>query len=215
MSSIVSIFNRALNKLGDDRILLPTDDVKSARTLNGMYPEVRDAELRSANWKFAIKRTSLPALAATPAWGYAYQYPLPADYLKMVQVNDFYCRTGDKTKPPFSIEAGVILTDMPAPLKIRYVSRIENAGLFDPLFVEALACKLAMEACETLTQSETKYARVAQAYKETFMRAVMQDAVEKAPDELPWGSWLASREDGSGYASGDMYQAYPSGVSST
>lgn len=213
MSNNVSIANRALAKLGDDRILLLTDDVKSARTLNGMFAEVRDAELRGANWKFSIKRTQLPALTAAPAWGYAYQFPLPADYLAMVQINEFYVR-GNKQKPPYSIEAGLILTDLPAPLKIRYVSKVENAGLFDPLFVEAFACKLAMEACETLTQSETKYARVEKAYKDAIIRALMRDAIEKAPDELPWGSWLDSRGSGEVYGTGEAWSAYPSGVGS-
>lgn len=212
MSNNVSIANRALAKLGDDRILLLTDNVKSARTLNGMFNEVRDAELRAANWKFSLKRVQLPALTAKPM-GYAYQFPLPADYLAIVQVNDFYAG-GNKFKPPYSIEGGLILTDYPAPLNIRYVSRVENAGLFDPLFVEAFACKLAMEACETLTQSETKYARCEKAYKEALIRALMRDAIEKAPDELPWGSWLASRGSGDVYGTGEPWSAYPSGVGS-
>lgn len=214
MSSNVSIANRALAKLGDDRILLLTDDVKAARTLNGMFNEVRDAELRRANWKFAIKRAQLPALTTAPAFGYAYQFPLPADYLAMVQVNDYYVR-GNKQKPPYSIEAGVILTDYAAPLKVRYISRVENAGLFDPLFVEAFACKLALESCETLTQSETKYARCKEAYKEALISALMRDAIEKAPDELPWGTWLESRGSGDVYGSGDAWSVYPSGVSSS
>jgi hypothetical protein len=214
MSSKVSIFNRALNKLGDDRVLLATDDDTKARTLNGMFDEVRDAELRRANWKFAIKRVQLPALTAAPDFGYRYQYPLPADYLAMVQVNDYYPR-GNKQQPPYSIEAGRILTDYPAPLKIRYVSRVENVGLWDPLFVELLASRLAMEACETLTQSETKFNRCAQVYKDALIEAVSRDAIEKAPDELPWGTWLESRGDGGGYGSGDPYAVYPSGVSSS
>lgn len=213
MSSKVSIANRALAKLGDDRILLMTDDVKSARTLNAMFDEVRDAELRRARWKFAIKRDSLPALTATPAWGFAYQYPLPADYLAMVQVNDFYASNGSKRKPPYSIEGGKILTDYPAPLKVRYVSRVDNTASFDPLFVEVLACKLAMESCETLTQSETKYGRCAEAYKFALSEAIRQDAIETAPDELPWGSWLDARGDDATNASGDPYASYPSGFS--
>lgn len=213
MASKVSIANRALAKLGEERILLLTDDVKAARTLNGMFDDVRDAELRRARWKFAIKRDGLPALVAAPAWGYQRQFPLPADYLAMVQVNDFYIPNGGKFKAPYSIEAGHILTDYDAPLKLRYISRVENSGLFDPLFVEVLACKLAMESCETLTQSETKYARCAEAYKFALQEAVRQDAIETPPDELPWGSWLASRNDGSGYGTVESWASYPSGFS--
>jgi hypothetical protein len=210
MSSKVSIANRALAKLGDDRILLLTDDTKAARTLNTMFDEVRDAELRRYRWKFAMKRDSLLVLVAPPAWGYLYQYPLPSDYLSMVQVNDYYARTG-KQSPPYSIESGSILTNYIAPLKVRYISRLENTGLFDPLFVEVFACKLAMESCETITQSETKYTRCAEAYKYALGEAIRQDAIEKAPDELPNGSWLDSRGTDSGYASGDPWSSYASG----
>jgi hypothetical protein len=208
MSSKVSIANRAAAKLGDDRILLLTDDTKTARTINGMFDEVRDAELRRYHWKFAITRDALPALAAAPAWGFAYQYPLPADYLGMVQVNDYILR-GNKQKPPFSIESGRILTDYSAPLKIRYIQRIENTALYDPLFVELFACKLAMESCETLTQSEAKYNRCAEAYKFALSEAIRQDAIEKAPDELPWGTWLESRGGICNPGSGDPWQSYP------
>jgi hypothetical protein len=213
MSSKVSIANRALAKLGDDRILLLTDDVKSARTLNQMFDEVRDAELRRHRWKFAIKRASLPALSEAPAWGYERQFPLPSDYLAMVQIGETYIRPGMGGTASSSIEGGVILTSAVAPLKVRYVARIENTGLFDPLFVEMLACRLAMEACETLTQSETKFSRCAQQYKDALIEATRADSIEKLPDELPAGSWLDSRESGViGFDTYD-YVAYPSGVS--
>jgi hypothetical protein len=57
-----------------------------------------------------------------------------------------------------------------------------------------LACKLALEACETLTQSGSKYEAAANGYKFALAEAARQDAIENPPDELPWGSWLDSRE---------------------
>lgn len=214
MADNVSIANRALSKLGAGRILLLTDDNQAARTINQMFNDVRDAELRRHRWKFALTRDSLPALATVPAFGFSYQYPLPADYLAMVQVNDYFIRAGSPNSGLYSIEAGNILTDLVAPLKIRYVKRVTNPGLFDPLFVEALACKLAMEACETLTQSETKFARMADQYKFAMTEAVRVDAIEKVPDELPQGSWLDSRgySGTGGQTVADMTQ-YASGFS--
>lgn len=193
MPSDVSIANRALTKLGADRILLLTDETQAARTINSMFTDVRDAEIRRYTWKFSIKRTSLSALVAAPAWGYEFQYPLPSDYLGLVQVNEWYVRPRDR-KAPWSVEGGNILTDFEAPLKLRYKARIENAALFDPLFVEVFACKLAMEACETLTQSGSKYDAAAQGYKFALSEAARQDALENPPEEFPWGSFLDARE---------------------
>ena len=201
MAGKVEIANRALTKLGAERILLITDPSKEARVMNSMFDTVFDAELRRARWKFAIKRTTLPALVATPEWGYAYAYQLPSDLLALVQVNEFYLR-GLKQKTLWTIESGQILTDLAAPLKVRYIRRVDNLGVLDPLFVEVMACKLAYEACETLTQSSQKRQQAGEEYRFAMDEAVRQDAIENPPDELPWGSWLDSRESLATYAGG-------------
>lgn len=216
MSSDTEIANRALTKLGDQRILSLGDDNNAGRTMNALYAQVRDEELARNHWKFAIKRAQLVALSAVPSWGYAYQFPLPTDYLGLVQLNDVFLR-GSKRKGAWSVERAsddsglVLLTDLPAPLKVRYVARIENSGQFHPLFCGLLAAKLAYEACEAVTQSSSKKADAANGYKVALMEAARVDAIELPPDELPWGSWLESREGAhySGYA-GDN-SIYPSG----
>lgn len=202
MANKVSIANRALTKLGAQRILLLSDDTEQARVLNSMFDDVRDAELRRCRWKFALRRAELMALVEPPLFGYAYQYPLPADYLGLVQVGEIYVRAGMGGTAPWVVEGGHILTGLTAPLRIRYQARVENASLYDPLFVEMLACKLAMEACEALTQSSGKYEAAAQAYKFALNEAIRQDAIESAPAEFPAGSWLDSRTDGGAYSWG-------------
>jgi hypothetical protein len=201
MAGKVEIANRALTKLGAERILLLTDPNKEARVMNSMFDTVMDAELRRHRWKFALKRATLPALVATPEWGYAYAYQLPADFLALVQVNEFYLR-GLKQKTLWTVESGQILTDLAAPLKLRYIRRVDNMALLDPLFVEVLSCKLAFEACETLTQSGQKRQAAGEEYRFAVNEAVRQDAIENPPDELPWGSWLDSRESLATYAGG-------------
>lgn len=210
MASKVSIANRALTKLGAERILLLEDENQQARVMKSMFDDVRDAEIRRNRWKFAIKRAELVALAAAPLFGYRNQFPLPNDYIGLVQVGEHYVRTGQQAL--WSVEGGNILTNLPAPMRIRYQARIENTGLFDPLFVEVLSCKLAMEASETLTQSGTKYQAAADAYQFALREAVRQDAIENPPDELPQGSWLDSRGYGPSHASGSPWSSYPSGV---
>jgi hypothetical protein len=194
MASEVDIANRALTKLGDQRILTLTDNTKPARELNSMFTLVRDQEMRRHRWKFAIKRDQLTADAVAPAWGFQYAYELPSDYLGLVQVAEFYVRPYVKHQGRWMIEGHKLLSDDPPQLKFRYLARITNPGLFDPLFVEVFACKLAYEACETLTQSSTKKEGLAADYKFALAEAVRCDALEIPPDELPWGSWLESRE---------------------
>lgn len=207
MPSDVEICNRALTKIGDERILALTDDSKAARLMNSMFTATRDAELRRNRWNFAMKRASLAALATSPEWGYTYQYPLPSDFLHLVQVGEIYCRSYTRSKGVWQVETGpdgqlCILTDLSAPLRIRYVYRATNAGHFDPLFVEALACKLAMEGVETLTQSGSKKQMLADEYIAALKEAQRSDAIENPPEDLPRGSWLDSREGGGGSFTG-------------
>lgn len=205
-SSAVEIANLALLKLGSENTLLAlTDPSVEGRTMNRLFTPTVATELRRHNWKFAIKRDQLVALAAAPSWGYQYQYTLPADFTRLMQVGEFYV-SGSKQQPLWSIEqldgVRVILTNLEAPLYIRYVRTVSNAGEFDPLFVEALACKLAYEACEKITQSNTKKQGLGEDYKLALKEAIRCDAIENPPDELPWGSWLESRE---GLVSGSLY----------
>lgn len=203
MASKVEVANLALTKLGDDPILLLTDDTKPARTLNRIFDLVADAEMQANWWKFTIKRTELSALVDPPAWGYSSQYPLPSDYLGLVQVNDIYVRSFSRQQTAWAVESGRLLTDMPAPLKLRYVARAQAAA-WHPLFVDAFACKLAMEACETLTQSDSKFQRIAKQYEIAIQRAHSMDAIENPPEEFPLGSWNESREGGAcGGTAGD------------
>lgn len=212
MASQVSIVNRALIKLGEQTILLLTDNVKQARTMAALFEDTRDAELRAHRWKFAMRRTLLTALVEPPPWGYQLQYDLPADFLALVQVNEIHLRSGAKQRPPWRLEGRRLLTDLAAPLAVRYVARVDDTAVFDPLFVDALACRLAMEACEAQTQSDTKFQRVAGMYREAINLAVRQDSVEAPPDELPDGTWLESRQGGGQWAGGADGGVWPSGI---
>lgn len=219
MSSSVQIANLALTKLGEPNPLLAlTDDTNAGRVMSRIYNLVRDAELRRNHWKFSILRTSLTALTSTPLWGYQYEYPLPSDFLGLVQVGQYYVQPFDKQYPMWTVERGTtglaVMSNMPAPLYIRYKQRPEDSSAFDPLFVELMACKLAYEACEQITGSNAKRVTMGEAYTFALTEAKRADSIENPPDQLPWGTWLESREgygaglyggEASGYLSGIGY----------
>ena len=198
MASQVEIANRALIKVGDKRILSMTDDLEPARVLSGMWDTVRDAELRVRNWNFSITRASLAALVSTPDWGYDNQYQLPADCLRPIQIDEYFYgpsmsdyRNGSEAA--YQIEGSLILTNLDAPLKIRYISRIEDTGAWDAAFTEAFACRLAVESCEKLTQSNSKKDALKQEYADAIRMAVRADAIENPNEPLPDNSWVLSR----------------------
>lgn len=198
MASQVELANRALTKIGEARIMSLDDDIEAARVVASLFSVVRDAELRAHNWNFSIRRDALAALSTVPAWGYYYQYQLPADCLRVIQVGEYlpppsmsnYRMTSESE---WQIEGGKVLTNLGAPLKIRYVSRVEDTGAWDALFVEAFACRLAVELCERITQSNTKRDAAWGEYEKALNSAVRSDAIENPSEPLPDDSWILSR----------------------
>lgn len=199
MASRVDIANLALTKLGSaSKITSLTDNSVAARAMNGVYDITRKALLRRYHWSFALTRAALPALATAPAWGFAKQYQLPADYLRIVQVNDVFAVPAlndyiDGDTSAWSIESGAILTDFGAPLKVRYVRDVTDEGTFDALFVSAFAAKLAAEVCEQITQSNTKKQGALADLKDALRDAVMTGAIEKPPTAIADDSWITAR----------------------
>lgn len=193
MASAVSICNNALVKVGATRIIALSDDTKQARTLAAIFDVKRDAELAANPWTFAIKRALLPASSTPPAFGWSFAYPLPADYLALVEVGQDWAFYGGDADV-FTIETDAngslaILTDQAAPLQVRYISRVTNAGLFPPLFVEAFACRLAAEICEDLTQSTSKREAAWAERKQALREARRVNAIEQPPRANPPNSW--------------------------
>jgi hypothetical protein len=202
MASQVDVCNRALTKLGAARITALTDNSKSARVMSSLWETVRRSELRKRNWGFAMSRDSLPASATAPRWGFANAFPLPSDYLRLAQVNDTFVvpslsdyRQEDDSGWAIERVGGVLCVccDFDAPLKIRYVVDVTDPGAFDALFVEALASKLAYEACYEVTQSNQGREAMAADYKAAISDAARNNAIERAPTGLPDDSWMLGR----------------------
>lgn len=201
MASEVDICNRALGKLGAATIISLEDDDPKAVVLNVAYALVRDAELRRRRWKFALARASLPALAQAPAFGYTRQFQFPADCLRVIQVGEFDLGpdlTDYRSAPTelFSIEGRAILTNLAAPLAIRYIHRIEDTGLFDACFVETLASRLAYECCFRITQSDSGRQLAWADYRNSLSEARRANALESAPGHPSDDTWVMARRIG-------------------
>jgi hypothetical protein len=188
--SEVAICNMALTELGRGGQITSLDENnEAARACKLRYPYARDAVLRSYDWNFAAKRAELPANATAPAFEYANAFDLPADCLLVREVFE-----GNAEK--WVVEGRQILTDMGAPIFIKYTSLITDTAKFDPLFVEALAARLAADICVRLSESVQRAQVLGQVYQAKLIEARRRDAQEGQPDQFPGGSWLAARDGG-------------------
>lgn len=198
MASDIDIANRAITKLGGARIGSFDDNTTESRAIKSMYDISRRAILRRAHWNFAKKRISLAAIAITQDWDFQYQYNLPDDFLRLIQVNNYSEPTGfnpgrTQDDAPYQLENNKIFTNYQPPLKIRYVADIIDPTKFDSCFIEAFACQLAFESCETITASNTKKGALAQEVKMWLVEAMKINQAESPSEEIHDSSWLLSR----------------------
>ena len=134
--SEIDIINRALAKIGDQRITSRTDNVNRARIMDNLYDGVRDELLRESPWNFATKRTTLAADPVAPVYEWETAFAVPADILYMVSTEN---------NSAYRLEGNQILSHQENSLKITYIRRVTDATEFDTGFAEALAAKLASE----------------------------------------------------------------------
>jgi hypothetical protein len=198
-ASEVQIANLALQMLGAPSIISLTEDTLSAREMNLAFASVRDAELNRRRWRFSIVRTSLPALASTPDSDYAYQYQLPGNFIRLIEggdiraVVDLSDYRGSNGAALYQIEGRRLLTNLPAPLAIRYIARITDTGLFTPAFDMAFAASLALQTCEKITQATQKQAACDVLYRKAIREAASANALELASEPQGDDTWVMAR----------------------
>lgn len=197
-TSNVAIANLALTKLGDLRILNLTDNTKQAREVNAVFDMARDYLQRRFSWRFCMKRAQLAASSDTPLWDYSYQYPVPVDCLRIVQVGQYF-PTPDMSDligtggQEYVLEAGNILSNDAGPLKLRYLSRITDPIKFDPAFDMAFSAYLAYLLAEPLTADNQKKQIAYNDYKFSIRDAVVANAIENPPESIADNTWILAR----------------------
>lgn len=220
--SAVDIVNRALSKLGDLTIRSLDDNSTASRLASITYDFVRRAELSKMVWNFALVRTAITyevdgdGNPIVPSWNYGLTYALPTGCLRVIQVSGIFngvdlAEYRNQDDREYVIEGTKLLTNMtgsatdddvqpvggtlptPIPLPILYVADVTDTSIFHPLFVEALACKLAAEMCERLSQSLSKRQAALAEYMTTMREARFVNAVQNPPQSRPDNTWILSR----------------------
>lgn len=186
MASKTDICNLALQKLGAKRITSIDDsNSKNARECNAVFNIVRDRELRKNTWNFSKKRAKLaPSATAPNTSDFDYAFPKPSDCLRIIR---------GKYDTDWEFEGNSILTNLTDELELKYVAKITDTAQYDSLFVDALACAIGMQLCETITGSNSKYANIEAEYKDAISEAKLTNGIENSPIESEEDSWVSVR----------------------
>lgn len=181
MNTRTDLANRSLSYLGQMAITDIDEGSKNSRTCKEFMDDTIREVLRSHRWNCASKRAILTELTEVPTWGYSHAYELPADFLRLMEVNGEQFEDSQKY---FEIENGKRLLSNWDDCQIRYIA---NIGIpdFDPCLADAVAIKLASKIIVPLQLSQDGAAFLIARYREVLNEARRIDAVETGSRENP------------------------------
>jgi len=186
MAEQVDICNLALRRLGQESIESILDDSKAAILLNILWDLCLDDALRDHLWNFARRREQVEAEVDAPAWGYSYEYMLPGDCLRVVNLDD-------DPEIVYRVEGTSLLTDESSPINLNYIALVEDTTEWDAKFINAFAWRLAMEAAFPLTSSAKIVQFASQGYQMALSEAKAVDGQEDGPRDAGCDVWTNGR----------------------
>lgn len=142
------------------------------------------AQINQSAGPVGYVETTTAAIQPIYPENFKYGWPLPADFLRVVDVNE-----GDTN---YAIEKGYLLTDDVSPT-LRYVQQITTVTDFDVLFARALAAQLAKDLCLVLTGSEERMVRAERAWDRAVGAARTTDSQEDGQAKPIIPAWIAAR----------------------
>lgn len=202
MPGLTELANGALTKLGDALVTSLDDGGTAAKLITANLDRLRRYELRRYRWNFAAVTASVGEVLPAPAFRWAHAYPQPGGAIRLLDVYEGTVDLGQSWQPAradYQLSGGLILTNEPSPLWLRYLRDVPHVGDWDPAFLEVMACKIAAELCERFTQNPQKKQQLEALYQQAVTDAKRLDAIEDEPEQLSDpGEWIRSRFGGYG-----------------
>ncbi len=162
-----------------------TDSTERARALNTAWPRVRRTVLRLHCWNPPTQEAQLDAHATAPLWGFATKYALPADYLRMLEVD---------TDEPWRIQGAFLFTDATGDdLGIRYVYDEDDPTTYDSTLLETMVLFLAYRVMNRVAADKGMRDRIEKEMTTFLATAKSIDGQEQSPAEIEDDTFITVR----------------------
>lgn len=175
MYTDLQICNLGLGKISASRIKQLVPPVTSLEVfMSDGYEVWKRTELTKRRWVFALEDSYPLTLSATLTieTDQKYKFALPSDCLRPVRQR----QTEWKQRGRFLYSAN-------SSLSIQYVRNVPETD-FDPLFVDVLAAWIGVQACEYVTQSNSKMRDAEAKYTEAVKVAGQMNAFVIGPEDI-------------------------------
>lgn len=194
MVSATSICNQALTWLGLKPINSLDDPNTTAEWMRNNYPFIRDAVLEERMWTFATVRAT-DISEDMDEWGVQYVHPKPLEWISV-----FRCyRSVSGGKPvidtSWRMEGGNVLSDR-GTVYLWGIRQVTDTGKFTPLFIQALAARLAADACIPLTENRQLQSDMFSLYGVKLAEAAVRDGQQGANETIQSNTLLDARVAG-------------------
>ena len=202
MVSSTSICNQALSWLAVDPIISLEDDSNTAQWCRLNYPFLRDAVLEERMWTFATDR-AVSTVADKDAWGDMYVHPLPISWQSVYRCYRTVNKAGSLghaaniTSEGWVVEGGNVLS-YDSTIYLWGVMRITDTGAFSSLFVQALAARIAADACMPFTENQKLQRDMWELFNGKLREAAARDGQQGSNDVIQSNTLIDARA-GSGY----------------
>lgn len=186
MPSSVSVCSNALVMLGGAPFGSFDEPKPHVRVASNLYPSVRDDVLRLHSWNCATKRVILAPLVNAPEFDFAYQFQLPGDWLRTLQVGRKGCPI------EYRAEGQRLLADVAA-LPLVYCFRNEVEDTWSTNLIHVMELAMAAKMAYAVTASASLRDSHRDEYARELKQAKAIDGQDDPPEEFASGTFVASR----------------------
>lgn len=197
------ICNVALARVGQREFIDDLNDASAqAQVCKALFTAARDAVLESFAWPFATRRATLALLAGATRDSWGYVYVLPSDCVAVRYVYAGTRNPASDERIAYAREIAddangnptvhVLLTDQIDAVLV-YTALISVTALYPPLFVDALAWRLAADLALALPVKPEVGLRMQQGYSLALNRAAASQLKQQQLDVPPDSEFVRIR----------------------
>lgn len=199
MANELEICNLALSRIQANAIQSLAEASREAQVCRRHYPLCRDSVLNDYDWAFARRNSLLAEIAAEhPSWEYV--YALPADCIAPRRIWSVSDPEGADPRLRIPYEKGLHPTTQTLALytneaeaRLVYTAQVTNAALFDPLFADMLAWRLASEFAQPLRGNSQLMGSMFNIYTRALAAAAADSANQSYTAPSGSGDFVAAR----------------------